>query len=209
MTARFGLRARHTGKRGAANIRRRGPSTGLARLVFALILLALALGSAFGLGPSPAAEEPISEYQVKAAFLLNFTRFVEWPSTAFAQPDSPLSICILGDDPFGELLRQVVEGESVGGRNVAVLRIRKAPAPKTCHVLFISRSEKDVGAILSAAGPGVLTVSDRELFLREGGMIAFVVEDRRVRFDVSQRAALRASLAMSSRLLAVARSVQK
>ncbi len=191
------------------HIRRQGPSAGLAGLVFALILLGLALGRAAGLGPAPAAEEPISEYQVKAAFLLNFTRFVDWPAAAFAQPDSPLAICVLGDDPFGGLLQQVVEGESVRGRNVEVLRIRKAPAPKTCHVLFISRSEKDVGAVLSTVGPGVLTVSDRELFLREGGMIAFVVEDRRVRFDVSQRAALRASLAMSSRLLAVARSVQK
>ncbi len=191
------------------HIRRQGPSAGLAGLVFALILLGLALGRAAGLGPAPAAEEPISEYQVKAAFLLNFTRFVDWPAAVFAQPDSPLAICVLGDDPFGGLLQQVVEGESVRGRTVEVLRIRKAPAPKTCHVLFISRSEKDVGAVLSTVGPGVLTVSDRELFLREGGMIAFVVEDRRVRFDVSQRAALRASLAMSSRLLAVARSVQK
>jgi hypothetical protein len=205
----IGLRGRHSGKREAGNSRRRRPSTGLTRLVFALILFGLSLGRAASLGPSPAAEEPISEYQVKAAFLLNFTRFVEWPPAAFAQPDSPLAICVLGDDPFGGILEQVVQGESVRGRSVEVLRMRRAPVPKTCHVLFVSRSEKDAGAVLSAVGPGVLTVSDRELFLREGGMIAFVLEDRRVRFDVSQRAALRASLSMSSRLLAVARTVQK
>jgi len=170
----------------------------------ALLALALAVGSL-----ARAAEGPVSEHQVKAAFLLNFTRFVDWPASAFESPASSLTICILGDDPFGGALDQVVEGESVNGRKVEVQRMRRTPAPKSCQVLFVSRSEKDIPATLAAAGPGVLTVGDRDGFLRDGGVIAFVVEDRRVRFDVSLRAAQRGSLSISSRLLNVARSVQK
>ena len=153
--------------------------------------------------------EPKLEYEVKAAFLLNFTKFVEWPAAAFEKPDSPLTVCILGDDPFGRTLDQLVEGERVNGRKLAVERIRRHPRPKSCQVLFVARSEKEVPAILSEIGPGVLTVGDREGFLREGGIIAFVIEGRHVRFDINQRAASGASLTISSRLLNVARSVQK
>jgi len=155
-----------------------------------------------------AADAP-SEYQVKAVFLLNFTKFVAWPPTAFENPDSPLSICILGDDPFGTLLDRVVAGETVNGRRVTVQRLLRPPSPGSCQVLFVGKSEKDVPALLGRLGPGVLTVSDRDAFLREGGMIAFLIEDRHVRFDIDQRAALRAGLAMNARLLNVARLVQK
>jgi len=155
-----------------------------------------------------AAEGP-SEYQVEAAFLLNFTKFIEWPSVAFEKPDAPLEICILGDDPFGSAIDHLVEGETVNGHKLAVERLRRAPTPKSCQVLFISKSEKDASGIVAGLGPGVLTVSDRDGFLREGGMIAFVIEDRHVRFDISQRAAVRASLTINARMLNVARSVQK
>jgi hypothetical protein len=154
------------------------------------------------------AAEAKLEYEVKAAFLLNFTKFIEWPPAAFISAEAPLTICVLGDDPFGNSLDQVVAGESVSGRRLAVQRI-KGITPKACQVLYVSKSEKEVPGILSALGPGVLTVSDREGFLREGGMIGFVIEGRRVRFDINLHAASRASLAISSRLLSVARSVQK
>jgi hypothetical protein len=156
-----------------------------------------------------ASENVASEYQVKAAYLLNFTKFVEWPQSAFESPNSPLTICILGDDPFGSLVDQLVEGETVNGRKLAVQRLRRVPEPKLCQVLFISRSEKDVSEVLTGLGPGVLTVADRDGFLREGGAIAFLTEDRHVRFDISQRAAANASLSLNSRLLSVARSVNK
>jgi hypothetical protein len=149
-----------------------------------------------------------SEYQVKAAFLLNFMKFVGWPPSAFENPNSPFSICILGDDPFGSDIDQLVAGESISGRRVTIERLQRGPVPKSCQVLFISKSERDPG-ILSGLGPGVLTVSDRDRFLTEGGMIAFVIEDRHVRFDINQRAASRALLTMNARMLNVARSVQR
>jgi hypothetical protein len=159
--------------------------------------------------PVRAADDQPSEYQVKAAFLLNFTKFVEWPATAFADEHSPLAICILGEDPFGNALNQIVKGEAVNGRELAVERIRRAPSPKSCQVLFVAKSEKEVPRILAGVGPGVLTVGDQENFLQEGGMVAFVIENRRVRFDIRQSAAGNAMLTISSRLMNVARSVEK
>jgi YfiR/HmsC-like len=151
----------------------------------------------------------VSEYQVKAAFLLNFARFIEWPKSAFTDAQSPFALCILGDDPFDGTLDALVESETVGGRKVVVQRLRHTPAPKSCQVLFIARSEKDVSEILAGLGTGVLTVGDEDGFLRDGGIIAFAVEDRHVRFDINQRAAAKASLTLSARLLKVARSVKK
>jgi len=158
--------------------------------------------------PSPAADESL-EYQVKAAFLLNFTKFVEWPAAAFEAADSPIAICILGEDPFGTALDQIVAGEVVSGRKLTIQRLKRAPAPKSCQVLFIGRADKDVPKIPPGLGPGVLTVGDGESFIRDGGMIAFVLENRRVRFSINQSAAENAGLRLSSKLLSVARSVEK
>jgi hypothetical protein len=151
-------------------------------------------------------ELPPLEYRVKAAFLLNFTKFVEWPAAAFADDRAPFRICVLGEDPFGSVLDQMVKDEVMGGRRLMVQRISRPPEPKSCQVVFVSRQEK---ATPPALGPGVLTVGEGEEFLREGGMIAFVIENRRVRFDISQKAAAGARLTISSRLLNVARLVEK
>ncbi|HWF10206.1 MAG TPA: YfiR family protein [Bryobacteraceae bacterium] len=156
--------------------------------------------------PRVHAAEPPIEYQVKAAFLLNFTRFVDWPPTE--NGDATVSICVLGDDPFGETLDQVVAGESRQGHKLAVRRIRR-PVPPSCQVLYVSRTERDLPALFASLPSGVLTVGEGESFLRDGGMIAFVIENRRVRFDVNQATAMKAGLRISSRLLNVARSVQK
>ena len=157
---------------------------------------------------SRAADESL-EYQVKSAFLLNFTKFIEWPSAAFEAPDSPIAICILGEDPFGATLDQIVAGEVVDNRKVTVLRIKRAPTPKACQVLFLGRPEKEVASLLPSLEAGVLTVGEGESFLRDGGMIAFVIENRRVRFSANQMAAESAGLKISARLLNVARSVKK
>jgi hypothetical protein len=153
--------------------------------------------------------EPLSDYQVKAAFLLNFTKFIEWPTEAFEDAASPLAICVLGEDPFDGTLDQLVAGEMVDGRKLVVKRMKKPPALKACQVLFVSSAERDVSSIVSGLGPGVLTVGDSSQFLREGGIITFVVSDRRVHFDISQPAASRARLTLSARLLGVARFVQR
>jgi hypothetical protein len=152
-----------------------------------------------------AAEEPL-EYQVKAAFLLNFTKFTEWPPAVFGAPDSPILICILGDDPFGNTLDQTVAGEVVNGRKVVVQRIKKARPLPSCQVLFFGKAEKPLN---SGVGPGVLTIGEGERFVHEGGMIAFVLENRRVRFGINETAAETAGLKLSSKLLNVARFVEK
>ena len=149
------------------------------------------------------------EYQVKAAFLLNFAKFVDWQSSAFADPASPLAICIVGKDPFGRGLDDLVQGEMVNGRKLTVHRMTGRPAPKSCQILFTQESGKDAGDTLTGLGPGVLTVGEGDTFLRDGGMIAFRIENRHVRFDIDPKAAEAASLKISSKLLSVARSVKE
>ena len=156
-----------------------------------------------GISPAPSS----LEYEVKAAFLLNFTRFVEWPSTAFSAPEAPLTICIGGDDPFGRAIDQIVEGEMVSGRRVAVERIRP-DQQKSCQVLYIGTG-RNLATMLASAGPAVLTVGEGADFIHQGGIIAFVVDNRRVRFDINFKAAAGAGLKLSSKLLSVARSVER
>jgi hypothetical protein len=150
---------------------------------------------------------PPLDYQVKAAFLLNFTKFVEWPSSAFPSNNTPITICLTGEDPFGGALQNMVAGEVVNGRSLVVQRVGSRP-PAGCRVVFVDRSQ-NTSRILANVGEGVLTVGEGEEFLREGGMIGFVIENRRVRFDINQAATARGGLKASSRLLSVARSVRK
>jgi len=169
---------------------------------------ALAFALLFAAASGFAAEAP-SEYQVKAAFLLNFTKFIEWPASAFAESNSPLAICILGKDPFGRDLDDIVQEESVNDRKLVVRRLNQSPAPQACQVVFIGNAEREVRNILGGLSSGVLTVGDGDGFIRTGGMIAFVIDNRRVRFDINQAAAVNAGLKLSSKLLSVARSVEK
>jgi hypothetical protein len=147
------------------------------------------------------------EYEVKAAFLLNFTKFVQWPESAFPGPASLFTVCITGTDPFGTILEGVVQGESVAGHRIAVQHVSEAPAPHTCQMMFAGETAGNLPGLLKSLGPGVLTVGDGRTFLSDGGMIAFVIENRRVRFDINAAIADKAGLRLSSRLLAIARSV--
>jgi hypothetical protein len=159
--------------------------------------------------PVPAAQDPSLEYRVKAAFLLNFTKFIEWPATAFADANSPFTICVLGKDPFGRALDDAVEGESFGTHKLTVRRINEPPLPQACQVLFIRATEEELSPILGEVGRSVLTVGEGAGFVHEGGIIAFVLDNRRVRFDINQSAAERAGLKLSSKLLSVARAVER
>lgn len=145
---------------------------------------------------------PATEYGIKAAFLLNFVKFVEWPATA---ADQPLEICLWRDDPFSGQLDTLVAGERINGRRIVVRRIQRWP--ESCQVLFISQAERDTFRLLSRIGNEVLTVGEEAGFLRDGGMINFVIEDRRVRFDVNQKAADEAGVRINARLMGVARRV--
>lgn len=181
--------------------------------VAGLVICLLSSSAAYSQSAPQAGESPV-EYQVKAAFLLNFTKFIDWPAASFASDDSPITICILGKDPFGPVLDEIVQGETVNTRKVTVQRIAQPPVtqaagPKTCHVVFVSEPDKEIAKTLSGMGRGVLTVGQGDRFLRDGGMVALVVDNRRVRFDINQAAATGAGLGVSARLLNVARVVEK
>ncbi len=131
---------------------------------------------------------------------------MEWPKHKHA-PDAPFAICIVGNDPFGATLDQTLQGEQVNGRRLVVERVLRFQ--QSCEVLFVAKSETNVTPILAETSPGVLTVGETDDFLKQGGMINFALENRRVRFDVNQRAVAQGSLQISSRLLNVARTVEK
>jgi hypothetical protein len=149
------------------------------------------------------------EYQVKAAYLLNFTRYVEWPSQAFEAPGMPVTICVLGRDPFGSVLDAAVLGRTTQGRSVSVRRIRTVAETSGCHLVFVSRetsqAQRDLPRTLHALG--LLTVGDTDQFAQDGGVIGFVIQNETVRFVVNAEARDRAGLRISSRMLSLAAAV--
>ena len=148
------------------------------------------------------------EYEVKAAMLANFAKFVEWPAQEFADPRAPLIIGVIGKDPFGTLLDETVRDKTVGGHPIIVKRFDGLPAKDAAHILFLPRSERRLSAQLIAAFAArpVLTVSDTVGFPDAGGIIGLGIEDQRVRFRVNLGASHRAGLKISSRLLKLASS---
>jgi hypothetical protein len=169
-------------------------------LIFAVIFCAAAL----------AAESfPPKEYQVKAAFLYNFGKFVQWPATAFSGPNAPLVICVLGTDPFEGALDQVLSGKTISNRPISVRRPANLSEAKSCHILFVGTSEKNNLAQItqSLSQIAVLTVSDLPHFVEQGGSIQFLIEHENVHFEINLGAAQRAGLKISSKLLQVAQSV--
>jgi len=149
-----------------------------------------------------------AEYDVKAAFLYNFGKFVRWPAN---RNRNEFRICVLGQDPFGATLDSIIAGETVDGKAVEARRIL-APADSTgCQIVFISLSEeKRLKDILEVVGKtGALTVSEIPQFTQRGGMIGFVMADGKVRFEVNLAPADGAGLIFSSELLRVASSVKR
>jgi hypothetical protein len=163
---------------------------------------------AAALGVRPAAQSQGSiEDEVKAAYLFNFTKFVEWPSGAFTGTSDPLNVCVSADEALRHAVERAVTGERVAGRPLKYV----APPPADaagCHILYLGRGATGhAGLIAAAAKQPILVVGDSPQFLQQGGAIAFVVEERRVRFDIDPAAAARAGLKVSSQLLRVARHV--
>jgi hypothetical protein len=157
-----------------------------------------------------AAQEAPPEYPVKAAYLFNFLKFVEWPEDSFTDPLAPIVIGVVGDDPFGNTLPQVVIGKTVQGRDLVIRRYRVNEDMRGAHILFIGASEKKrIPAILSyLRGSSVLTVADTDGFLDAGGMIQFLYEKGRVRFGINMDATGQARLKVSSKLLSLAKVVE-
>jgi hypothetical protein len=173
----------------------------------AIIAALLSLAAVPGLAQAPPAP---TEYQVKAVFLFNFSQFVDWPAASFADGRSPLVIGVLGRDPFGTTLDEIVSGETVNGRPLAVRRYDSVDKVDTCHILFVDRSQAEqVDAILAALkGRSVLTVADFEGFARHGGIIRFITVDNKIRLRVNLAAAQEAKLTISSKLLRPAHIVE-
>lgn len=161
---------------------------------------ALVLGLVVG-----AHAQAVDEYIAKAAFLVNFARFTEWPSAAFRSETEPLAFCIVGTDPFGSAL-DAVEKKSVKGRELHVDRKVSPDALGKCHVAFISRSQRaqlrDV--LKTVESRAVLTVSDIDDFARQGGIIGLRTDGGKIRFEINVKAADRAGLKLSSQLLKLA-----
>jgi hypothetical protein len=174
------------------------------RAMAALVCLLFAGVSALG-------QQKPSEYQVEAAYLYNFGRFVEWPANAAATEGSSFTICVLGDDPFGQALDATLVGETIGNQKVTARRISSLQTGADCRILFISSSEANrLNKIIEALDKNaVLTVSDIPQFSQRQGMIQFVLEENRIRFEVNLTATQRAGLALSSELLKVATAVRK
>ena len=149
------------------------------------------------------------EYQVKAVYLYNFGRFIEWPASAVK--DDSFDICVLGRDPFGPVLDTTVAGEMIDSHKLTARRMTSVQAAKGCRILFISSSEamrvKDI--LNSADTAGILTVSDMPGFTGSGGIIQFVLKENKVRFEVNLDAADKAGLTFSSQLLKVATDIRK
>ena len=160
-----------------------------------------------GLSGAFARAQSLSEYQVKAAFLYNFARFVDWPGDVAR---NSFDLCILGDSPFGEVMVTIVKDKIVSGRPVVVRRIHNAGQAQNCQVLFVTASERaSAQSVLETLNESpVLTVGETPGFARQGGIINFVVENEKVRFEVNVDAAERARLKISSKLLSLARIIK-
>jgi hypothetical protein len=151
-----------------------------------------------------------TEYEVEAAYLSNFGRFVEWPGRANGAGET-FNICVLGQDPFGLALDGALKGESINGAPMAPKRIAGPDEASSCRILFISTSkDNQLDSILRALGTSrILTVSDMAAFTDRGGMIQFVLDGNRVRFQINIAAAQRARLSLSSQLLKLALNIRR
>jgi hypothetical protein len=155
------------------------------------------------------AQVTLSEYQIKAAYVFNFLKFVEWPEDSFADPLAPIVIGIAGEDPFGSALQNVIMGKTVQGRDLVIRKYRAGEDLRSAHILFINVSEKKrIPQLLAGLrGSSVLTVADSGEFLVEGGMIQLYYQDNRIRFAINVDATGRAKLKISSKLLSLAHVV--
>ena len=171
------------------------------------------LGVVCGLLAAPnvrAQQATAGEYEVKATYLYNFARFTEWPVEGADAKDKSFAVCVLGHDPFGSILDTILAGETIRGKHMVHRRISAVQDAEKCRIVFISSSEesrlKETLGVLEKMS--ALTVSDIPNFSVRGGMIQFVLEQNKVRFEVNLETAGKAGLMLSSELLKVAISVR-
>ena len=175
-----------------------------------LVRLCLLGFSALLASNSDAAQRTSSgEYEVKAAFLYHFAEFVDWPPDAFKNETSPLTYCTFGEDPFQGGLEASLAGKTIGARPLRVRHVKQLQEIPECQILFIAASQKKrITAILASVKTApVLTVADSDHFVNEGGVIGFLAEEKKIRFEINLKAATDARLRISAKLLALAETV--
>jgi hypothetical protein len=174
-------------------------------------ILLLAMTAMLALALPCGADEPSQEYKVKAAFIYNFARFVEWPSESFASADAPFVIAVVGTDPFNGALEQAVAGKKVGTRRVEIRHFDSIDKIGSCQILFVATTDDDsqVKIIHKVENDHVLTVGESDNFDSNGGSFRFFMEDNKVHFEVNTDAADLAKLRVSSKLLKLARIFKK
>ena len=166
--------------------------------------------AALALHAAPAHAETALEREVKATYLYKLAPFVDWPLRAFASPSAPVVICIVGDDPFGPTLDQAVEGKTRGARPIVARRLERAGADSGCHIMYLagSRQQSVAEALHAVEGDAVLTVTDSEPAERRG-MVNFVRQENRVRFEIDEASARQCGVAISAKLLELAVAVRR
>tara|TARA_R110001592_G_scaffold117579_4_gene319665 strand:- start:497 stop:1033 length:537 start_codon:yes stop_codon:yes gene_type:complete len=177
-----------------------------------VLLIALALGSHSVSAKDPKdPKDTFSEYDIKAAYLINFVRYIEWPDTSFEREDSPFILGVLGKNPFGEALAHLAAEQKDGNRAIEVRISDNVDELKTSHLVFIcAASEGDVASGLRVfEGKSVLTVGEQKGFLEKAGVINFLIVDTRVKFEINLKAARKQELKISAQLLKVAAKVIK
>lgn len=184
---------------------RQTPATRTGRFVWVLLIFSMAAGSPTFLAQ---AKDP-TEYEIKAAFLLNFAKFVEWPSDAFPNDIAPINLCVIRYDPFGSALDDTIRGKIISNRQLLARRMNELPDLRSCQMVFVSdREDKRLPEILSSVkGSNALIVGESEDFAERGGGVQFYVENSRLRFAVNVDAVQRARLTVSSKLLMLAKIV--
>lgn len=175
-----------------------------------LACLVLVLLSVLG-GPALAQDAQVSEADVKAAFLFNFTKFVEWPAEAFPKDDSPVSVGVYGDEEFTTTLRTLLADKKAHGRSFTVRRLSNPADAKSCEILFFREAEtKKMGTVYESIKKlPILTVGESDDFLDQGGMFNLFFEDKQLRFEVNPATAENAKLTVSSKLLRLAKRIRQ
>lgn len=172
-----------------------------------LSIFALFLAVSAVLYPAHGSDSQPTEYQLKAAYIYHFAQFVTWPANAFAQTNSPLVIGVLGANPFGNDLQRTVEGKVLEGHPLVVKIFKNlSEITNVCHILFISETDrKRLSQIIAGLnGTSTLTVGESDRFIEAGGMIRFLIEDARIRFEINKTVADKSGLTMSFKLLGLA-----
>lgn len=177
------------------------------RLARGVVSLAVVCAVCAVSAASPEQPDVTLENDVKATFLFNFTKYVEWPASTFQSDDEPFRVCVIGSTAFSSAVDRVIANEAVGGHPLVRAEAETADAARSCHILFVGRVATADRLLTGIRAAPVLTVGDAPDVLRRGATIAFVMEGNRVRFDVNVADAKTRGLTISSKLLRVARRV--